>query len=422
MCKFCQVKDRPCIRCNKKEYTPGKITEHGPVCNSCSKYFRPYRNCTQCSKLSYDVSNRTISDVETKLLCSSCYNKSLPTCSKCHKQRKAFSFDANKPICKICTAEGTRVCKQCSKEFPAGRGRICSDCSYKNTLDRKVTFATQSLSTFMSEEFLGFSNWLEKRRGLLFPTIHIQKYYAYFFDLDQLTQELNRYPTYEEVVANFTVARTRQNLLVTLFLDEIKLIIVDKKVKVEYANIDMIDRYLKVFGQDTVNEKYIRRYAEYLHDKLKRNKTTVRSIRLALTPAIKLLQYSEQYEGIGLNSKILQAYLWVYSGQMSAVTGFVNFLNRSYKFDLVLVRRRIALSRPKASRLQLKQKLIALLRKPQANAKYKGVLLKVYIEYAHQVRIPEDVKLLVSEIKKVRGDSYVRLAGREFYVSLFVSS
>lgn len=419
VCKTCQVKDKPCIRCGKTEYAHGLITANGPVCNSCAKYFRKPETCQSCGSVSYTVSNRTLSDGTIKLVCQPCYNRTLPVCYKCGKQRKAFSRNADDhPICGICATEGERECARCGKAFPAGQGRICRDCTYENTFQRKVRFGSRVLSPYMSDVYVRFGEWLKQRRGVLFAAVHLNRYLPYFSKLDDMAERLERIPVYAEAAAELTVAATRANLLVTLFLDQEKIIPIDRKVQEEYANIDMITRYCERFEEGTWAQKAIDGYLQTLESK--GTKTSIRSVRLAIGTAANLLSYSECLDEPKVNRNALRGYLWKYPGQRSSITGFVNYLNRQYHLNLEMPDWKYPeLSSPQKGRMQLKQLLIDLLRSPVQSGEYQNRLIRTAIAYLHGVDIPDNVCLGVEDIRHTKvGDRLMRLAGREFYLPL----
>ena len=66
---------------------------------------------------------------------------------------------------------------------------------------------------------------------------------------------------------------------------------INLKIKEEFANLDMINRYLDRFSKGSKSRNLIKEYYKYLLEKLEQNKTTIRSIRLSLTPAVKFLEY-----------------------------------------------------------------------------------------------------------------------------------
>jgi hypothetical protein len=340
-------------------------------------------------------------------------------CDSCGYRRKAYTYsiENKKAVCKICSIEIVRGCKECGKEFPAGFGRVCSDCNFKKSIDKKTKFISDSLSKYMSRYFIEFSRWLQKRRGLSFTSNHIQHYHKYFFELDKLCEELERMPTYEEVVDRFSVATTRKYLSVTLFFSEIGLLKVNNAIKEECANLDMIDKYLKTFNENSYRDKILNAYYNSLITKLKDNKTTIRSIRLALTPAVKLLQYCEHFNTEKPDVNILSGYLWLYPGQRAAVTGFVNFLRSKFKYDISLKEvQKVVLERPKTSKKILKQRFIDLLRKNQ-KVRDNQDLIKTAIEYLHGIEIPNNVFINISEIKiDVDKTKYLNIASFKFYL------
>ncbi len=417
ICKICQVKDKPCIRCGKIEYTNGKITPDGPVCNSCSKYFRAPKQCMSCGTFSLSVSNRNLSNGITKQVCRSCYNKTLAICYRCGKQRKAYAYDENAhPICEICATEGDRECSQCGKLFPAGKGKICRECTYENTLQRKMKFGSRALSFYMSDLYVQFAEWLKQRRGVLFAAVHLNRYLPYFLKLDDLAERLGRIPVYTEVVAELTVAITRANLLVTLFLDQKKMILIDRKVQEEYANIDMITRYCERFEEGTWAQKAIDGYLQKLE--CKSAKTSIRSIRLAIGSAANLVSYAECLGELRISTSVLYGYLWKYPGQRSSITGFVNYLNKQYYLNIEVPEwRHPELLSPAKGRMHLKQVLIDLLRLSDTNEKYKKRLIQTAISYLHGVNIPENVYLNSDDLKQTKtGDIFIQMVGRKFYL------
>ncbi len=402
ICKICEVANKPCIRCGKVKKKFGKILEVGVVCNTCYVYFKEPQKCSCCNKYSATVSNRTLLKGEKRLLCGGCYNKTLPICSSCHYRKKPFSYTLNKKtLCKACSIEEKRKCIKCQKTLPAGFGNICHECTYENTLSKKTNFIANSLSRHVENIFIDFSQWLNNRRGVLFTALHIQQYHKFFVQLDEICLKLNRFPTYEELLKNLTVAQIRRNLLVSLFLSEQHYITIDKNLQEEYANIDMIEKYLNVFNENSHEYKLLNRYHLLLQKKLKQNKTTIRSIRLALTPTTKFLKYCQCFKKSESKTQILKAYLWCYPGQKAAITGFINFLNQKSKNNILIKNLgSSAFERPKISKEQLKQRFIDLLRLDCIPKNKEQYFLKTAIGHLHDIHVPDFVYIDKSEIKQ----------------------
>lgn len=417
ICKVCQVKDKPCIRCGNDDYKFGLITKDGPVCKACAVYFREYKTCSVCHSAYYTVSERKLLNGKSQLLCHRCYNKTLPTCNLCRKQRKAYAYDENhKAICELCATRENKQCIQCGGVISAGRGNLCKECTYVNTLTKRIKFgANLLLPKYTGGYFEQFGWWLKKRRGSVFAATHIMKYIDYFSQINSLCEKLGRMPNYQEVIQSFSVAISRKNLLVTTFLNEIGLLIVDKKIQEEQANKDMIDRYLKQFKQGSWELKILKSYYEHLRSKTK-HKGSIRSIRLALGSAANLLEYKRYFDDEYLTNNILNGYLWKYPGQRSSLTGFVNFLQANEENVKLPSMAKLRLQTPLKSLFHLKHNMLELLQKP-----YKGSLtltqaIRVMIGYLHNIDIPSYVKVLPRDIHDIGGIRYVMVAKKKFYL------
>ncbi|MDD2653249.1 MAG: hypothetical protein PHX44_09395 [Sulfurimonas sp.] len=273
------------------------------------------------------------------------------------------------------------------------------------------------LSSHTAHLLQGFSDWLKQRRGAIYASLKLQRYYKFFSKLDQVAKELDRFPTYEEMVQFLSVMEARKYLLVTLYLQDIKQIIIDKAVQEEYANLDMIDRLLQYFEKDDYRYKLLFEYYTALRTKADQGKTSIRSIRLALTPAEKFLKYCDHFEKSEISDEALSGYLWVYRGQKSAIFGFVSFLNQKHKFSLEAHRNLLPIKTPRYSRKQLKQKFIELLQNPQDDLKYQQKLLRFSLGYLYHIDIPNNAFINQKDIQKDKNDAYcLRLVGKKFYL------
>jgi len=417
VCKICQIKDKPCIRCGREITRFGKIIELGPVCASCAPRFRPPKQCSICHKYSHTVFHSEING-ESVLCCDKCLNKTRPTCSLCHRKKVPYTYDKRgKPICKKCATE-ERVCAQCGMPMPAGRGRICLACSSRNSLDRKVLFGKHSLSAHYNEVFVEFSEYLVDNRGVEFASFRLLYFFRYFKDLDLMAEKLGRRPNYQEIVEALQVATTRTYLTATFFLHERGYLKIDKAFQETAANLDMIDRYRNAFKKDTLFHEIIEAYYAKYQVRLEEEKTTIRSIRLALTPAVKLLKFCE-YHGINRPTReIIQHYLWCFWGQRNAVYSFINFLNDHYEVPMRSNEiTQPVLKSPNESRKHLKQRLIPALKVVDTRFVNTDTFLRIAIEYLQGLGIPKGIKLTYCPIKKDKEGYYMRLAGHRIHLT-----
>jgi hypothetical protein len=424
ICKECLYKNTPCIKCGKICLRVTKITKNGPLCTVCSNKSKCHIPCEWCKSTTSPSSKRNlIKKNNTAFICANCYNNTLPKCFFCNRRRTAFIYSlTKKPICKYCALEIERQCNTCGADFPAGIGNHCLHCKQTKTLKKRVEIYKLYFNSQFSELFKQFSDWLTKRRGTQFTSIHIINYVEYFQAIERLKIQLKHIPTYIELVSHFTVATTRKYLSVTLFFNDIKMIEIDRIVKEEFSNLDMINRYLITFNKNTLYQQYLMQYHKVLISKLKNNKTSIRSVRLALSPAVNFLKCCKQSNIEVPNDALLYAFLWATPGQTASITGFISFLNKSYNLTLKSPKMVILiLSKDNHSKKQLQQSLIQLLRKSKLTSEQKQLLFKLSICYFHGIKIPQHMKFTNRLLNAARlNGGYLKMCYESFYMPLLI--
>jgi hypothetical protein len=373
--------------------------------------------CPQCNCFKNNVFNRNLNN-EVLLLCEQCYRKCLDICSLCRRHTITFTYSkGNKPVCKKCFTEPFRICKLCKNEFPAGRGRICYECSCFNRLTKKISMLNLFLSKFTNLFFEQFTWWLTKRKGVEYSSNFIQKYFIFFYKIDLLANTLNKFPTYLDLLEHFKVSFTRKYLLVMIFFNEYKLISIDKKIKELYSNLNIIDSYLSHFNKNSSEYLIINSYYKYLQEKYLSNKTTKRSIRLSLTPVVKLLEYKKYFNTSKLNDNIINGYLWIYSGQKCALTGFINYLNKRFNYNLSSIKNIIyRLKSSTSGKKQLQLRFIYLLKKEKLTIFQQKRLINISLEYFHRIKIPTNVYLCIKNIFRINNNYYICCCKNKFYL------
>lgn len=415
ICKVCQVKNKPCIRCNRNNYKFGLITKDGPVCKTCAVYFREYKTCSVCHSAYYTVSERKLLNGMSQLLCHRCYNKILPICCLCQKQRKAYKYDENhRAICELCAIKQNKQCLHCGEIISAGRGNLCKECTYMRTLIKRIYFGKNTLSeAYISLYFEQFGWWLKDRRGVLFAAVHLLNYLPYFSQIDTLCERLGRIPIYKEIVENLSVVMSRKNLLVTTFLNDTGLVPINKQVQEEQANLDMIERYLNYFNKGSWEAKILKEYYIHLSCKMK-HRSTIRSIRLALGTAAKVLEYKHYFTREYLTNEVVEGYLWKYPGQKSSLIGFIAFLKKR-GFDLEIGTKKQFKS-PDKSALMLKRELISHLTHSKKELKFFQKAIRAMIGYLHNIDIPTNVIISQRDIKVGNQGIWLSVAKAKFYL------
>lgn len=153
-------------------------------------------------------------------------------------------------------------------------------------------------------------------------------------------------------------------------------------------------------------------------------KITFRSIRLALTPAVKFLQYCDYFKNETPNMHILEGYLWIYTGQRNSLTEFANFLSKQFSYELkISMIPQAKLEKAHESQELLQQRLIKILRNPQYQQEHQQYFLKTLIGYLHNIHVPDNVYIDLRNVKKdAQGDIYIRICREVFYLPSLLTS
>ncbi len=378
-----------------------------------------YKQCESCESTTTKTSYSKLKDGTKKHICRSCYQKSLPICNSCGYRREPYSYTLEKKaLCRICSIEVTRVCKQCKRHFPAGKGNICSDCVFQKSLDNKVSKIASRLSPCTNAYFVEFSQWLRDKRGVNFTSVYIENYQEYFLKIDILCQKIKRFPTYDNLLNAYPYATSKSYFLIHTFLEYKNLIKVDKKIQEKYANLNLIKKLLNISFHTSNFQLIIRSYHQKLQQKLNCNSISLLTLRLSLSSAVKFLQYCEYFTNTEPSMYALEGYLWIYPGQRSSLTEFTNFLKKKYGYNLIIQNiKRPSLSRPRVSHQILQKRLAKIMQKPVDKFLKIQNFYKIAFGYLHWVFIPNNVYLSCSNIKKDSNkDFYIQMCAQKFYL------
>lgn len=213
VCRRCQLR-RPCIRCENTEYEIGKVTEYGPVCKSCAKYFVPR--------------GRALGGVASKELTTSVPNdgclQQKGTCSSCRRHRKRKG-----KLCLRCLEQGHVPCPICKELMPAGRGNACERCYWIATYSKRVQMNLAVISAPpVAEAFKNFSDWLKEQLPAQKAAITINRYFRFFLQIDTHWSEI---PRYEDLLSQFSAEGLRRFRLPMKWFNECGAITVDAALR-----------------------------------------------------------------------------------------------------------------------------------------------------------------------------------------------
>ena len=135
-------------------------------------------------------------------------------------------------------------------------------------------------------------------------------------------------------------------------------------------------------------------YLETLNAKLHAGRTSIKSIRLALQPMVGLMQ---TLDCIPTQADIDQ-YLAVKQGQKAALTGFINYLNKVYKLELICQLNEQLIAEVRQQNLRkVEQQMIELIigYRNEPTTYNEKAWLKIAMLYFHHVELEKNSKFEV---------------------------
>jgi len=399
VCVRCEYAGKPCVRCGKTEYAVGRITEYGPVCNACSTYFREHRICEGCGKPSQRLSrvSRLGGD---RLLCPTCARSDHETCQACGRYRLLEMSDDGRKLCSKCIKLGDTSCQSCGKMMPAGVGKVCASCYYSVLLKKRTELNCAAFVTAgMKQIFRDFAGWLDGEVGTEKAAITLNRYVAFFLEIEREWGEMPQ--EYAVLLKHFGPQKLRRCELPMRYVQSKGLVSVDEAAKQEEAERRRIVAIIGAQSKCTV----MMAFHTYLNKRLESGTTSLRSVRLALTPAAKLMQMVREGGREKPTQYDLTAYLHKWPGQRAAISAFVGFLTKKYGLNLSLP--------PKDGRAAKKKKLLLeaelgqLLKNGGSGILFQRKLIGTALAYFHGLpkRVVNSVPL--GELKMAAGGGVV---------------
>lgn len=408
ICREC-IKNQPCKRCGNDASINGANTEYGRVCQICWQgYFKKKKTCQECGEDKAGVSRYTELPHDNEI-CVSCYQRETrATCSACKRFRKVIETPTG-VLCEKCHESGEVDCPCCGGQMPAGFGKRCWDCYWSGRLQREVEV---NLYLFKSDKikaaYKDFINWFIDRTCNQKVTMEHLKFTTFFKTCDELWHEI---PSYDSLVQEFKPEGLRHHLTVLRWLIDTEQVIVNLDIKNEVAEKE---RILNLLNKLEILPESIETYYEFLNEKLALKKTSLKSIRLALQPAIGI------YVELSINrhqkpsQEQLDAYLRLKQGQLSAITGFVSHINRKYGTNIQCNPPDPEILR-KDRRKILERDLIAInhLRNPTRKDYERWVVIS--LEYFHELKISRKT-LATLNIEQNQDKAIVKYSKQEYVI------
>ncbi|MDA3502321.1 hypothetical protein MKL32_12180 [Acinetobacter sp. AOR34_HL] len=264
-------------------------------------------------------------------ICPKCYRKEkgYETCPQCHKNRLLIETEHGK-MCKKCHEVGLVDCQTCGIQIPAGMGSACDSCGWLKRFNQRVHLLKFTIpAEQVRAAFIEFSQWLLQDVGNHKATLTIELYVPFFVEITRYWNEL---PSYEVILHHFKPKGLRKYLKVKQWLHILYQGNIQDSKKTDLAEGCRIDALFAKIAYQPIACDLFNGYQAELMAKLYAGRTTLKSVRLALQPAVGLLL--QRINQIPTQSEV-GMYLAERSGQRAALTGFINYLNKNYDLNLI---------------------------------------------------------------------------------------
>lgn len=386
------IRKQPCIRCGSKAYNNGANSLYGRVCASCySYYFAKKKKCFECEELKHNVS-RYSELHHNQPVCINCFQKHVhETCSSCRRYRRLLETPSGK-ICKTCNELGEIPCQVCKNPMPAGYGTQCWNCYWSQKLEHEVSLNTYLFtSKSIKHSYTEFVGWYEQKQSANIAVLKHNKFVDFFTTCDQTWGLI---PNYETLIHEFKPSGLWHYLTVLRWLIATNRVVVNEAIKLQIAEQSYIEKALLVFE---VTPDSIQAYHEFLNQKLAADKTTIKSVRLALRPAIDIYNKYSLRSSETPSQEQIDIYLLEKKGQFNALYGFITFLNRAYSLNLRYERpseQDIAC----ATRKQLEKQIMKLANKANLSKNDELLWYQLGLAYFHNLKVHlKDLKTISIE-------------------------
>lgn len=411
ICNEC-IKKQCCIRCNRTNRPIGKFTEYGLVCNSCSVYFRPIEHCERCDTPSQKLTR--ISRFGDGLrVCSKCSMRDYETCPSCHKYRLLEQDATIGKICKKCRDQSSKQCKSCKVLLPAGCADLCDDCYWHKNLWSKASLNIKLFNySHLQYQYEKYLSWLEAKVGAHKAALYVNKHTHFFIKTEELW--CKSLPSAEQLLEILRAHGLRKFELVMRWLDEVHHIQVTAQDKEFCSHLDQIEKLVSSIPQSSSAYEVISVYKGKLYIKMNNGKTSIRSVKLAIKPAVALMHYVCASGEDLPNLKHVQEYLIDFPGQAAALTGFINFLNTYFgtAIDYLFFKKSRYFSEKQKQKKE--DEIINLANKGLNNKEDLLIWVKSALRYFHNMAYVDSLKIKSEMVREI-DDGYDVLFNERIY-------
>ena len=372
---------RPCVRCGRTKYRTGMRTPYGPACTPCTAYFKAPEPCEACGTESRWLARSKELGHDLRV-CPRCSREGHGTCDACRRHRRLKPTPRGRKLCRTCREQGEIPCPECRRLMPAGCGERCWTCYWERLARRRTQISSAGLaSPALATRFADFGAWLIKKTGGRKTALSVHRYLEFFQEIERNWDDI---PAYSGLLEHLGAGGLRRHLLARRWMEETGLITIDSTAREADSDRRRIEATLSRFPTGSRARNLIEQYHNALHRRMKTGRLSLRSMRLALTPAAGLLDAATQRQCVPPDQRTLDAFLRETPGQAATLSGFVSHLRRTGGTELRIPSRG-AMKRAQERRARLRPEMLAVMRHADHETGINKRWAQLALQYFHDV-------------------------------------
>lgn len=279
--------------------------------------------------------------------------------------------------------------------MPAGYGKICKNCYLRNLLAKRVAMDRASFTDGKTAQlFEEFASWLLVESGAHKAATSIHRFQQFFSEIERLWGGV---PDYTVLLKHYGTLGLRRRELPMRFLERTGRVEIDPTARNDQAILQQIEVLLNTLSAESRASSLLIEYHRHLEKRLAEGEISMKSIRLALTPAVALFKDAQLDEGRSLSQHNLDRYLERVPGQRAAISGFIGFLRKHNKLELTLPPKPDNAKAKQRFKRGLELQLVTLLTTGGSGVIYAQKLIGTALAYFHGLK-----KVAIKNAQRIR--------------------
>ena len=405
---------RPCVRCGRTKYRTGMRTPYGPACIPCTPYFKAPEQCEACGAESRWLSCSKELGHHLRV-CPRCAREDHGTCEACRRHRRLEPMPGGRKLCRACREQGEIPCPECRRPMPAGCGERCWTCYWERLARRRIEISSAGLaSPTLAKQFADFGAWLVRTTGGRKAALSVHAHLEFFQEIERNWEDI---PDYCGLLELFGAGGLRRHLLARRWMEETGLITIDSAAREADSDRRRIEATLSRFPTGSPARNLLEQYHATLCRRVETGILSLRSMRLALTPAAGLLEVAAQRLCMPPDQGALDAFLRETPGHAAAVNGFVSHVRQTRDAELTMPSPR-ARARAQERRARLRPNMLALMQQAGNAPGTERQWAQLALQYFHDLPSRMANNIAEGDLQQEDDGVSVTLQGQKYWIPL----